>query len=86
MKKQDISIINQEDVSTEVLADAIVSLSENVERLLKGPLNEKALVILIQDAMGGRAVISKDMISSVLHNTAALKDIYVVKGKRKVEL
>ncbi len=87
MTKKDIEIIKQDEVATEVMADAIVSLSDAVKKLLDGPLNRRAVVVLIQDAMGGRNAVSRDGIEAVLDSAASLKEKYLVKGyKRKVEL
>lgn len=38
------------EVPTEVMADAIVTISDGVKRLRSGRLNEKALLLLIQHA------------------------------------
>lgn len=40
-------------VPVEVMADAIVAISEGVKKLMAGPLNEKALILLIQNAAPG---------------------------------
>jgi hypothetical protein len=41
------------EVPTEVLAASIVAISQGVRRLRSGSLNDRALVLLIQDAVGG---------------------------------
>jgi hypothetical protein len=40
----------EEEVPTEVLADAIVAISEGVAKLRRGRLKDRALLLLIQDA------------------------------------
>jgi hypothetical protein len=40
-----------EEVPHEVLATSIVKLSEGAERLLAGPLNERALILLLHDSI-----------------------------------
>lgn len=39
--------LDQSAVATEVIAEAIVSISQGIKKLLAGPLNEKALLLLI---------------------------------------
>lgn len=87
MTKKNVEIIGDDQVATEVLADAIVGISEAAKKLLDGPLNRRAIITLIQDSMGGRNAVSRDIIEAVLDTAATLKDKYLVKGyKRKVEL
>jgi hypothetical protein len=40
----------EDEVVVEVMAKAIVDISEGIKRIRSGPLNEKALLILIQHA------------------------------------
>ena len=42
----------EEEVSREVLADAIVKISEGLNRLKKSGLNRRAIVVLVKDASG----------------------------------
>jgi hypothetical protein len=53
----------EEPVEREVLATAIVRISESVQRLRKSGLNEKAIVALIKDGSTG---LSKGQIKTVL--------------------
>lgn len=39
-----------EEVPTEVLADAVVAISQGIKKLRSGRLNDRALVLLITDA------------------------------------
>ena len=53
MKTVPVNIVQPLDkpaVSTEVMAEAIVSISQGIKKLLAGPLNEKALLLLIAHA------------------------------------
>jgi hypothetical protein len=40
----------QKPVPVEVMADAIVAISQGMKKVMAGPLNEKAIVLLIQHA------------------------------------
>lgn len=86
MTKKNVEIIGEDQVSTEVLAEALVNISDSVTKLLNGPLNRRAIVILLQDSLGGRNAVSKETIEAVLDAAATLKAKYVVKGKRVVDL
>lgn len=42
--------VPQSEVPTEVLADAIIAISDGIKKLRSGRLKERALLLLIQDA------------------------------------
>jgi hypothetical protein len=50
MSKVDVVQQAGAEVTVEVLADAIVAIASGIKRLRSGRLNEKALVLLIQNA------------------------------------
>jgi hypothetical protein len=45
-----IKVLPTDDTTVEILASSIVAISEGIRKLRAGPLNEKALVLLIQHA------------------------------------
>jgi hypothetical protein len=45
-----VNVIEGAGVSTEILASAIVNIADGVKKLRDGPLNDRALFVLIQDA------------------------------------
>jgi hypothetical protein len=76
-----VSLKGAEDVGPEILAQAIVDVSEAAKKLLAGPLTERAIVILIQDSCGhtagGSKAVSQESIKLVLHAAADLRHRYV---------
>ena len=53
MKKQKVPVIKQEEgkeVPVEVLASEIKAISAGVKKLLKGPIKNKAIYLLVQNA------------------------------------
>ncbi len=64
----------------EELAQEIADLTEGVQRLLKGKLNERALVTLIYEAMPP-TYRSKPQIKEVLRAASNLKDLFIKKAK-----
>lgn len=76
----------QKPVPVEVLAASIRSISDGIKKLRAGPLNDKAIVLLIQHAaphVGGRSgygQISTKEIRAVIEGMDALEATYL---KRK---
>ena len=69
------------EVPTEILAEAIVSISASIKKLREGPLNDKALMLLIQHATPrGRNVTIRD-IETVLIGMGSLEATYINKPK-----
>mgnify|MGYP001017011584 CR=1 FL=1 len=64
-----------EEVSTEVIANAIVSISEGIERLRAGRLNDRALLLLIQHAASVKLP-ARD-IKAVLDGIQGLREAYL---------
>lgn len=58
--------------TTEILAEAIVRISEGFEKLQDSGLNEEAIIVLLHD----RSKISKRDITVVLQNLRTLKGYY----------
>lgn len=85
MKKQpEITIGQKPDapIATEILAKAIVDVAAGMKRILNGPLGENTIILLIQDAAGGRGAISQDDVKRVLRSAARLEELYVRKSKK----
>lgn len=62
----------------EVLAEAIINISEGFQRFMTAGLNRRALVVLLQDAIGAPHV-SKQTINWVLDALPLLGRMYVKK-------
>lgn len=73
----------EQPVATEILAEAIVTVSRAMKKVLAGPLADNALILLIQDAAGGRNRISQDDVRLVLRNAARLEELFVRQPKKK---
>lgn len=56
----------------EATAQAIVDLANGVSKLLNGRLRKDAVVLLLQEAVGGRSVISKELVNRILEVCASL--------------
>ena len=65
------------EVPIEVMADAVVAISESIKKMRAGPLNERALLLLIQHAipMSGRPTAKQ--IKAVLDAAESLKTLYL---------
>lgn len=61
------------EVGAELLAKAIVEVSDAAQRLLDSPLKMRAILVLIQDASG----VPKVQIKRVLESAADLRREYV---------
>lgn len=69
------------EVATEVLADAIVAISDAVKKLRTGALKDKALILLIHDAIPQADRPTKKQIAAVLDAAESLRDLYTKKVK-----
>lgn len=79
-KRKKVYVNNEEDhVPTEVLAKSIVDIARAVRAIINGPLDMRAVVLLIHDACG----VNKRDIEAVLEAAADLEERYVKKSKRK---
>lgn len=73
----------QEEVPMEVIASAIVKLSDSAHKLLNSGLNKRALIVLLHDSMGGGSKVGRPAIAAVLEQLPKLKEIYVQKRPRR---
>jgi hypothetical protein len=62
--------------SAELLASSIVQVADGFKKVLSSPLSQRALIVLIQDAVGG-SNISKSQIKLVLEALPRLKGWYI---------
>jgi hypothetical protein len=62
--------------SVELLASSIVQVAEGFKAVLASPLSQRALIVLLQDAIGGQHV-SKAQIKLVLEALPRLKGWYI---------
>jgi hypothetical protein len=67
------TIINEADVGPEILAKAIIDVSDAAKKLLSSRLTNRALTVLLRDATGLPLV----TIEKVLNAAADLRRIYV---------
>lgn len=84
-KKSDITIVHKPDapIATEILAKHIAEVSRGMKRIMNGPLGHNALVLLLQDACGGRGAIAQADINLVLKNLPRLEELYIRAPKKK---
>lgn len=86
-KKKTATVVDPDnEVGPEILAKAIVEVSEAAKKLLGGPLSERAIVILIQDAAGydagGTKQVSQATIKAVLHAAAGGRGVRDDRGQQ----
>lgn len=80
-----ISVLTDEEnpVSVEIIAEAIVSISESMKKLNSSKLNRRALVLLIADNCDPvkrgyqRTPVSQKMVEKVLTSLETLKKAYI---------
>ena len=78
-KPQEVIFTQEENpIPVEILAEHIKAISEGVKTLMAGPLNEKAIVLLIQHAIPGTAVKVTD-IRAVIRALERLETTYLKK-------
>jgi hypothetical protein len=73
-----IQAVGEEPVPVEILAKDIQAISAGIKKLLAGPLNERALVLLIQDA--SPTVLTQRHIKAVIAGLGSLEATFL---KRK---
>ena len=61
----------------EATAQAIIDISKGIHALLNGKLSKRAIVILIQDSMGGKYAISREQLEKVLDAIAKLDKTFL---------
>ena len=69
-----------EQVPVQILASAIVEIATAFKKVEAGPISQRALVLLIQDACGSR--VNKEQIKLVLDTLPQLAQIYVRRPKQ----
>lgn len=85
MKKVTVKQDEQKVVPVEVIAESIVAISAGIKKLLNGPLNRKAVTLLIQhSAPTGRngQKISQGDINDVLDGIESLEKTYLKPRKQ----
>lgn len=81
----------EKEVATEILATSIVAISDGIRKLRAGRLNDRALLLLIQDAapsIGGRSgygKISIKEIKAVLEGMESLEAAFVRKTSKAAQ-
>jgi hypothetical protein len=79
----------EEEVAAEVIAGAIVAISDGIKKLLNGPLNEDALHLLIAKAAptyGPRfrkEHVTKPQVKAVLRGIADLEKAWLKPGRAR---
>lgn len=85
MKKVKVIQNEEKQVPVEVIAESIKAISEGIKKLRAGPLNDKALVLLIQHAAPGlkrgysQIKIGTTEIRAVLEGIDSLEATYLKK-------
>jgi hypothetical protein len=69
------------EIPTEIIADAIVRLSDGMAQLQRGALNDKALLLLIQHACPSSDRPSTKQIKTILTAVESLKREYLKKPR-----
>lgn len=75
-----IEIENDVAAPVSLLASSILDVSVGMERILNTKLSKRAIVLLLQDAIGPSRI-NRNQIEWVLDNLPLLKDIYLKKDK-----
>jgi hypothetical protein len=70
-----IKIEDELEESTELIARSIIHIAESFEKIEKGALSQRAIILLIHDACGGK--VGKTQIELVLKNISKLRDYYI---------
>lgn len=76
MKNIKIVKNEQNPESTELLAKSIILVADGMKKILDGPLNMEAIVVLLQNKLGPTNI-SKGQIKLVLFNLPRLKAWYI---------
>ncbi|MFA5952285.1 MAG: hypothetical protein WC807_18610 [Hyphomicrobium sp.] len=87
MKRLVVKQDGEQEVTVEVLASSIVAISEGIKKLRAGRLNDKALMLLIQNACPATGTPpsrpAQKEIRAVLDGMAALEATYLKKAPSK---
>lgn len=68
-----------EPIATEIIATSIVEISAAMKKIRDGRLTDGAIVLLIQDACGGKSRISRETVKEVLDAIENLEAMYTKK-------
>ena len=81
MAKQKVAIVQKDAVaeSAEVIADAVIKVSDGFAALAKSRLTQRAIVLLLHDAIGASNIAKRDIVN-VLNEAPRLKDYYIKKA------
>jgi len=71
----------EQGIEVNIIAEEIIKLSNGVEKLLSSGLNNRAILILLHDAIGSTAI-NKKQIQSVLNALPQLKKLYIKEDKK----
>lgn len=77
---KNIKIKKNEDnpESVELLAQSIIQVSEGFKKVIDSPLSQRALIVLLQDAIGAQNI-SRSQIKLVIEALPRLKAWYIKK-------
>ena len=79
--KLDVKLNDEQPESTEIIAASIVKISDGFAKLLRGGLNERALIVLIKD----NTSVAQYEIKKILDCLPRLKEIYCSRRKLSKE-
>jgi hypothetical protein len=71
-----------EPIATEIIATSIVEISAAMKKIRDGRLNDRAIILLIQEACGGRNAIAKETVNTVLDAIENLEATYTKKSAK----
>lgn len=82
-KPTEVQQVAGAEVPAAIIAQSIVDISKGMKNLLSGPLSERALLVLIQDAAGGKSTVSLQTIRTVLAGISSLERLYTKNIRRR---
>ena len=88
MKRVTTIVQGEKEVSIEVIANSVKAISDGIRKLRGGPLNDRALILLIQHAApnhGGRygnSTLTQKEVRAVLEGIEALEKTYLKTSKK----
>ena len=85
MSKRVTVIQGEKETTVEVIAASVKAISDGIKKLRSGPLNDKALVLLIQHSCPykagryGSGMVTAKEVRAVLEGIESLEDTYLKK-------
>jgi hypothetical protein len=79
-KKNPIVVRGESDPPDEILAAHIVEIANSMRKLMAGPMNERAIVLLIHDSLPKSAPVGKRDIAKVLTSIENLAHTFLKDG------